>query len=118
VYGMEMWGEGIRKVRGWRGVVAERLGVKVEKARVVERPERYVKEQDNIEMDGRGLQKVDPSVREGRGTGDTIPFVGGEQALEDPSLEDEAAYPGLDTLGVEDTQEDDADTDAPAKIYL
>jgi hypothetical protein len=85
---------------------------------VVERPERYVKEQDNIEMDGRGLQKVDPSVREGRGTGDTIPFVGGEQALEDPSLEDEAAYPGLDTLGVEDTQEDDADTDAPAKVYL
>ncbi|KAH7091222.1 hypothetical protein FB567DRAFT_518219 [Paraphoma chrysanthemicola] len=32
VYGMEMWGEGVKKIKTWRNVVAERLGIKDEMA--------------------------------------------------------------------------------------
>jgi hypothetical protein len=39
VYGMDMWMEGIRKIKVWRGIVADRLGVQHEEA-VQERPAR------------------------------------------------------------------------------
>jgi hypothetical protein len=73
VYGMEMWMEGIKKVKVWRDLVASRLGVQddVVPERFVRRPERLMRE---------GTRRVQRN--EVVGHGGHVPLVEGAQPVE------------------------------------
>ncbi|OAL01363.1 hypothetical protein IQ06DRAFT_293455 [Phaeosphaeriaceae sp. SRC1lsM3a] len=63
VSGMETWGEGIEKMREWRGVVAGRLGVREEKVVGVRRPLREARVGDRSEK-GSGRENRRNRVRD------------------------------------------------------
>jgi len=132
VHGMEMWTEGVKKIRAWRGVVAEKLGVR-EKPRVVRTPapaplQTREREQSRHQRTGnlegasaRGgavPRRIEPSGE--------IPFVDGG-GLETESLEDShEGSPSQETdveslvgkAEEEEGSEGDHDADAPAKVLL
>jgi hypothetical protein len=114
---MEMWTDGITKIKVWRGVVAERLGVREERvqARVVRRPER--RERDGGLGDG-GLPLVEgtQNLRSGLGAvHDEIPFVG-EQTLKSAPDAVERDVEIQEELSLEEKDMEEADK--PTKILL
>ena len=117
VYGMEMWIEGTRKMRSWKKVVAEKLGVSV---RPVERVDRPVVRQVRRSVGGR-----DVGEGRSRGMSDAIPFVGTEQTEAAAVTQDGVAdsVPSEMDDGAVGEQPDEAekpehDADEPSKILL
>ncbi|KAH7410229.1 hypothetical protein DE146DRAFT_342610 [Phaeosphaeria sp. MPI-PUGE-AT-0046c] len=134
VSGMEMWGEGIEKIREWRGAVARSLGVQEERVAAVQRP---LREGRVGERRDRGAGREIPRNRfhsdGGKRVGGStdVPFVEGVVegvvAAESGPVEDTAERDSLPLdveeedarleQSVEPTREGESG-DEPAKVLL
>jgi hypothetical protein len=76
VYGMEMWGEGVKKIKTWRNDVAERLGIKTEMAaKGIQWTERRINE---------GTRQVEGS--QARRAEEQVPLVEGVNGIAESTL--------------------------------
>jgi hypothetical protein len=131
VVGLESWVEGFEKVKNWRSVVAEKVGVPMDRFPVKKHAmeHRQDERQDDRQGDGAGvmdrrqMQRMDSrrdeygrappvvfrSIKRTAG-GDAIPFAGKEQGFELTNVEAEdidaesgaGAYAGFEEQGEED----------------
>jgi hypothetical protein len=128
VMGLESWVEGIEKVKKWRGVVAEKVGVQIRDEGVRERERRVVR---GARQEEGYTPVVEPVQRSGATRSarvDAIPFVGEEgQVLEDVDMETESGDGAMEDDGdargewaqeQERERRDAEDADMPAKVML
>ena len=116
VYGMEMWLEGIKKIKDWKNVLAQRLGIASHEKRDGDMVVRRVVQEKKESL----WRSVDPAMRSGMrkqdGVRDHVPLVEGVNMAEDGfDVDDERTR--SDEQRTQD-QGDVEDDDRPAKIML